>query len=107
MGDFYFETRNYDAALEQYRAAAHNFPASGRIKKKIVLATYNVGVQFIKRHQYPEALGAMEKVLEMDAHNRHATKKIVQLRRILDKQKMKNKQKEEAKHLENGQQDVF
>lgn len=107
MGDFYFETRNYDAALEQYRIAAHNFPASGRIKKKIVLATYNVGVQHIKRHQYEQALEAMEKVLEMDAHNHHATKKIIQLKRILDKQKLQAQRQEEARHSEKGQQDVF
>lgn len=85
MGDFYFETRNYTAAIEQYTLAMNKFPQSHRLRKKISSANYNVGVQFIKRRQYPEALAEMEKVLKADPHNSHAHKKVAQLRHIIEK----------------------
>ena len=85
MGDFYFETRNYNAALEQYHLAMAKFPQSHRIRKKIASADYNIGIQFIKRRQYPQALEQMEKVLKADSHNSHAHKKVLQLRHIIKK----------------------
>jgi hypothetical protein len=84
-GDFYFETRNYPAALEQYRLAAAKFPRSPRLRKKILLAQYNVGVQYIKRHEYKQALSCMESVLKMDPRNDRVAKKVSQLRHIIKK----------------------
>ena len=90
MGDFYFETRNYPAALEQYKAAARMFPHSGRLRKKSLASVYNIGVQFIKRREYAEALEYMERILQVDPENAHARKKVTQLRRIIERGSSKN-----------------
>jgi tetratricopeptide (TPR) repeat protein len=87
MGDFYFETRNYPAALEQYKAAVKAQPRSPRLRKKILATEYNIAVQFIKRRDYETALAGMLKILEMDPSNPHARKKVSQLRRIIEKDK--------------------
>lgn len=84
-GDFYFETRNYPAALEQYRLAAARFPKLRRLQKKIFLTLYNVGVNHIKRHEYDKALSYMESVLKMDPNNERVKKKVHQLRHIIQK----------------------
>ncbi|HIJ66542.1 MAG TPA: hypothetical protein HPP77_11400 [Candidatus Hydrogenedentes bacterium] len=86
MGDFYFETRNYDAALEQYAIASENNPHSARVRKKMLASQFNIGVQHIKRREYAQALKFMQRVLEADPGNKHARKKIHQLRRILEKE---------------------
>jgi len=86
LGDFYFETRNYPAALEQYTTALKRDPLSKRLRKKMLFATYNNGIQHIKRHEYPEALACMETVLKSDPQNHHALKKAAQLRRIMQKE---------------------
>jgi tetratricopeptide (TPR) repeat protein len=85
LGDFYFETRNYAGALEQYEQAQRRFPQSHRIRRKILATQYNIGVQHVKRREFPQALDWMHKVLKADPENAHAKKKIIQLRRILDK----------------------
>jgi len=84
-GDFYFETRNYTAAMEQYRLATVKFPHVRRLQKKILMAHYNIGVNFIKRHEYEEALVCMETVLKGDPHNERVRKKVAQLRHIIQK----------------------
>ena len=56
MGDFYFETHSYIAAAQHYKLAAKQFPDSERIRKKFVVATINVGIQHIKKREYPSAL---------------------------------------------------
>jgi tetratricopeptide (TPR) repeat protein len=89
MGDFYFETRNYPAALEQYKAATKAQPRSIRLRKKILATEYNIAVQFIKRRDYEKALDGMQKILEVDPSNPHARKKVSQLRRIIEKGKHK------------------
>ena len=85
-GDFYFETRNYPSALEQYRLAAAKFPQSSRLRKKVLLAQYNVAVQHIKRHEYKQALSYMEAILKVDPRNDRVAKKVSQLRHILQKE---------------------
>jgi Tfp pilus assembly protein PilF len=87
MGDFYFETRNYEAALEQYKEALHENPGSHRLHKKVAASNYNIGVQFIKRRQYDRALAIMEDVLRADPANGHARKKSLQLRKIIERSK--------------------
>ncbi len=87
MGDFYFETRNYAAALKEYENAAQQHPTSRRLRKKVLVAKYDVGVQHIKRRNYKDALSCMEDVLKMDPHNAHAKKKAKQLQRIIERSK--------------------
>lgn len=82
-GDFYFETRNYEAALEQYRLAQEKHPDLRRLKKKLLLAQYNVGIQHIKRHEYDKALALMETVLAADPHNSRVRRKVSKLRHII------------------------
>jgi len=85
MGDFYFETRNYSAALDQYAVAQKKHPDSRRLRRKIMASQFNIGVSFIKRREYGQALECMEKVLHMDPHNEHAKKKVQQLRKIVER----------------------
>ncbi len=86
LGDFYIEIRDYGSALDQYRAAMAKSPDSLRLKKKAVMAQYNVGVQYIKRRDYAKALACMEAGLKIDPKNEHALKKVSQLRHILEKE---------------------
>ena len=74
------------AALEQYRAAAAKFPQSGRIRRKVLFTQYNVGVQHIKRHEYPQALSYMEAILKVEPRNERVAKKVSQLRHIIKKE---------------------
>ena len=47
LGDFYFASRTYENALEQYKLAAAKTPGSHRLRKKMLAAEYNIGVQYI------------------------------------------------------------
>ncbi|HOJ32648.1 MAG TPA: hypothetical protein PKY35_04010 [Candidatus Hydrogenedentes bacterium] len=85
LGDFYFDTRNYPAALAQYELALRKQPHSSRLRSKILASQYNVGVQYIKRREYAKALEMMEKVLKADPKNPHALKKKHQLQRVLER----------------------
>jgi tetratricopeptide (TPR) repeat protein len=93
MGDFYFETRNYPAALAQYRQAAKRYPQSHRIRRKVQASEYNIGVQHIKSREYGKALKCMEQILKADPENRHAKKKALQLRRILHRDRRKREKR--------------
>jgi tetratricopeptide (TPR) repeat protein len=86
LGDFYFETKNYAAALEQYQAAQRKYPGSTRLRRKVLATMYNIGVQHIKRRDYPSALEYMERVLHSDPGNTHAKKKIHQLKKVLERE---------------------
>ncbi len=85
MGDFYFETRNYEAAALQYEQAYKRHPDSKRLFKKMLAAEYNMGVQYIKRRDYKRSLKWMQRVLDKDPDNKHAKKKVLQLNKILEK----------------------
>jgi len=85
-GDFYHETKNYEAALQQYRLAQEKYPGLRRLKKKLLLAQYNVGIQHIKRHEYGQALALMETVLAADPHNDRVRRKVFKLRHIIKKE---------------------
>lgn len=100
MGDFYFETRNYNAALEQYTAAQNKVGESGRVLKKIVLCKFNIGVQHIKRREYKKALSYMEEVLKFAPNNERARKKVHELRRIMQKEKRREKVEERLQKKE-------
>jgi hypothetical protein len=85
LGDFYFDTRNYPGALEQFELAAKRFPQSIRLRKKILATQYNLGVHCIKSRDFPGAMAWMQKILKVDPENSHARKKVAQLNKILDK----------------------
>jgi tetratricopeptide (TPR) repeat protein len=84
MGDFYFETRNYSGALEQFEIAAKTDGDSPRLFRKIVATKYNIGMQYIRRRDYSTALARMNEVLKLDSKNEHALKKVKKLRKILE-----------------------
>jgi len=84
-GDFYFETRNYGGAYEQYVKAAQKYPQVRRIQRKILICQYNMGIQHIKRREYDKALKYMEVVLKSDPRNERVHKKVSQLRHIINK----------------------
>lgn len=85
MGDFYFETHNYTGALEQYNIAAKANSNSSRLNKKLVVTNINVGIQHIKKRDYPRALKWMDEALVIDPTNIHAQKKAKQLRKVIEK----------------------
>ena len=85
MGDFYFETRNYPGALEQYAAARQKAPHSVRLRKKVIVTLINIGIQFMKTREFPSALEYMEKALELEPKNPQAYKRAKQLRKVIDK----------------------
>ena len=85
MGDFYFEQRNYEPAYEQYALAHEKYPGSVRIRRKVVVASINAGIGFIKSRDYPDALRWMNKALEIDPGNPHAEKKAKQLHKVIEK----------------------
>jgi tetratricopeptide (TPR) repeat protein len=72
LGDFYFETKNYLEAMPQYEVAAKAHRSSMRLRRKIALTKYNVGVHYIKLKDYPEAIRFFSEVLqdEPDKHSR-------------------------------------
>lgn len=87
MADFQFQSKHYEAALKLYQQALKTHPQSHRIRKKMLVSQYNVGVQHIKRREYDKALAYMDEVLRLDPQNPHAMKKAMQLRRIMEKMK--------------------
>lgn len=99
LGDFYFETRDYPGALEQYKLAAKKTEHSQRLWKKMVYTQYNIGIQYIKHREYSQALAYMEAVLKADPSNAHAKKKALQLRKIIEKVSRAESEKSE-KHPE-------
>jgi tetratricopeptide (TPR) repeat protein len=85
LGDFYFQTRNYSAAIEQYAIALKRAPDSQRLRKKELATEYNIGIQHIKRREYEQALAYMEKILKVDPGNSHAKRKALKLRKIIER----------------------
>ncbi len=85
LADFQSEARNYEQAYELYRAALRKFPSSMRLRKKVVYTQYNIGIQYIKRRDYMQALRWMEEVLKADPRNSHAQKKVLQLRKVVER----------------------
>jgi tetratricopeptide (TPR) repeat protein len=101
MGDFYFQTHDYENALSQYEQAAAGFPQSVRLNKKIVVSLINIGIQFIKSRQYPIALEYMDKALTRDPNNPHAKKKTKQLRKIIEKTQRQMREYHEQRSKQN------
>lgn len=83
-GDFYFATKEYLAAYEQYSQGIRKFPHSARLRGKMLLTQYNIGVHCIRMRQYRKALSWMEAVLKTDPKNVHALKKAHQLKKVIE-----------------------
>ncbi|MCD6288798.1 MAG: tetratricopeptide repeat protein, partial [Candidatus Hydrogenedentes bacterium] len=88
LGDFYFETKNYLAALPQYESAIKKHKRSLRLHRKIALTKYNVGVHHIKRKDYPEAMRFFRQVIEEEPDknsklNHEARRKLRKLERAV------------------------
>jgi tetratricopeptide (TPR) repeat protein len=101
MGDFYFQTHDYENALSQYEQAAASFSNSKRLTKKIVVSLINIGIQFIKSRDYPNALEYMDKALTLDPENPHAKKKTKQLRKVIEKTQRQMREYHEKKSKQN------
>jgi len=83
LGDFYFHTKNYVAALGEYEKAFKQDAENKRLKKKVAVTTFNVGVHYVKVKDYKRALECFEEVLRYDPKNRDAERKADKLRRVL------------------------
>lgn len=97
VGDFYFHQHDYQRALKHYRAQVREIGDSPRVKKKMLSAQYNIGINHIKAHHYERALEYMEAILAADPDNAKANQKAVKLRAALDrrrKHKVQHSQRE-------------
>lgn len=83
LGDFYFHTKNYFAALTEYDKAFKQDPGDRRLRRKVAVSTFNVGVHYVKVKDYKRALQYFEEVLRYEPKNKDAHKKIQKLRRII------------------------
>ncbi len=78
-GDFAFAKRDYSEALRCFRTANEKDASNPRLKHKICTTRYNLGIRYIRNHDYPQALHYMELVLKMDPDHGPAREKLVQL----------------------------
>jgi len=83
LGDFYFHTKNYFAALTEYEKAFKENPDSRRLRKKVAVSTFNIGVHYVKVKDYKRALERFEDVLRYEPKNADALKKVEKLRHIV------------------------
>jgi len=87
IGDYYFHEHDYQRALKHYRAYVRDTGESARVKKKMVSAQYNIGINHIKAHHYERALEYMEAVLAADPDNAKANQKAVKLRAAVERRR--------------------
>ncbi len=80
LGDFHFDRRDYARAIKHYKRASRDGHDGRQLQHKIVVTEYNLGVRYIKRHRYSDALRCMEWVAKRDPENEKALKKVKQLR---------------------------
>ncbi len=90
-GDFYFQTRNYEAALQEYKEALKKDPHSATLRKKIFITEYNIGVHYISQREYEKALEIMERVLKKDPKNERVLRKVTKLRKAIERKREKKK----------------
>ena len=83
LGDFYFHTKNYSVALNEYTKVFKENPDSRRLRRKVAVTTFNVGVHYVKLKDYKRALGYFDEVIRYEPKNRDALRKAEKLRRIL------------------------
>jgi len=105
LGDFYFETKNYRAALPQYEEAYNNHRGSTRLRRKVTLTKYNVGVYYIKIKEYRNAIDTFKEVLreEPDPHtkfHREAKRKLLKLQRAMSEKSSADAEAERQKLVE-------
>lgn len=89
MGDFYFESKSYESALEYFENAYRKHPESVRLRRKTMAARYNIGIHHMRAQNYSKALEVMERVLKAEPRNEHTKKKVSQLRRLVQKERGK------------------
>jgi len=83
LGDLYLDTRDFSEALENFQRASKKIGQIRRLKKKIALCHYNLGMTMIKRHDYVRALDHMGDVLKLFPKHPKAQKKYLQLKKAL------------------------
>jgi len=87
LGDLYFESRNYSAALAEYEKALRQHPRSRRLRRKVLVGNYNMGVHCIKAKSYAEAKKYFELVLKEDPKHEKALKNSLKLKRMLERKR--------------------
>lgn len=83
LGDFYFHTKNYFAAFAEYDKAFKQNRDSHRLKRKVAVSMFNIGVHYIKLKDYRKALEYFEEALKHEPKNHNALRKVEKLRRIV------------------------
>ncbi len=83
LGDLYLDTRDYGESLEKYLQASKKIGQTKRLKKKMALCHYNLGIVMIKRRDYVQALEHMGDVMKIFPKHPKAQKKYLQLKKAL------------------------
>jgi hypothetical protein len=69
--------------MRQYRYAFEEDAANIRIRKKMIATEYNIGMRYIRHHEYERAIHCMQQVLQADPANERAKQKAAQLEDFL------------------------
>ncbi len=85
--DFAFTKRDYSEALRGYRVVYDKETSNPRLKNKLCATRYNLGIRYIRNHDYPQAVHCMELVLKLDPSHGPAREKLAQLNAHLARQK--------------------
>ena len=80
LGDYYFAQHDYRRAI-QYMATAHERDRdNASVANKLAAAEYNLGVRYIRKHEYSMALQCMERALGFRPDHPKAMEKAERLR---------------------------
>ncbi len=80
IGDYYFSKIDYWRASEYYGLALEHTPSNSRVRSKLCVSKYNIGMHHIRNKEYLQALHYMELVLELEPGNTWAIEKARQIR---------------------------
>ncbi|HOC68182.1 MAG TPA: ATP-binding protein [Candidatus Hydrogenedentes bacterium] len=83
LGDYYFSRMDYWHAADFYSIALDHASSNARVKNKLCVSKYNIGMHHIKNKDYSQALQYMELVLELDPDNTWAREKANKLQEHL------------------------
>jgi tetratricopeptide (TPR) repeat protein len=80
LGGYYFAQHDYHRAIQNLAIAHERDPNNPNVASKLAAAEYNLGVRYIRKHNYPKALQCMERALQLRPGHEKALEKAEKLR---------------------------
>lgn len=80
LGDYYFEQHDYHRAIKHLAVIHDEEPSKLSVANKLAACEYNLGVRYIRKHDYPLALQCMERALSFRPDHEKAAHKARKLR---------------------------